>query len=184
MQRLLSLLRCFPVTFYLEYPGVIPKSEVVFTFPWPVRFLPFTIGCFTSAPNPATGHHQPTPPLETPGHSQEERENQISDWFQLPRGATPRPRSVETTEESSRLRRRRSGREELPHVGGWGRRPRGAAPCPRSGGYGRRRRAERSYSTFKVRSSCEEIPHGQGKRNPSKTVGITRGHQRAETLKP
>ena len=135
MHRLLSLLRCFPVTFYLEYPGVIPKSEVVFTFPWPVRFLPFTIGCFTSAPNPATGHHQPTPPLETPGHSQEERENQISDWFQLPRGATPRPRSVETTEESSRLRRRRSGREELPHVGGWGRRPRGAAPCPRSGGY-------------------------------------------------
>ena len=23
-----------------------------------------------SAPNPATGHHRPTPPLETPGHSQ------------------------------------------------------------------------------------------------------------------
>ena len=23
-----------------------------------------------TAPNPATGHHQPTPPLETPGHSQ------------------------------------------------------------------------------------------------------------------
>ena len=23
-----------------------------------------------SAPNPAAGHHQPTPPLETPGHSQ------------------------------------------------------------------------------------------------------------------
>ena len=134
MQRLLSLLRCFPVTFYLEYPGVIPRSEVVFTFPWPVRFLPFTLGCFTSAPNPATGHHQPTPLLETPGHSQEERENQISDWYQLPRGATPRPRSVETTEESARLRRRRSGREELPHVRGWGQRQRGAAPCLRSGG--------------------------------------------------
>ena len=33
-------------------------------------------------------------------------------------------------------------------------------------------------------SSREEIPHAQGKRNPSKTVGVTRGHQRANTLKP
>ena len=33
-------------------------------------------------------------------------------------------------------------------------------------------------------SSREEIPHAQGKRNPSKTVGIARGHQRADTLKP
>ena len=33
-------------------------------------------------------------------------------------------------------------------------------------------------------SSCEEIPHAQGKRNPSKTVGVARGHQRADTLKP
>ena len=42
-----------------------------------------------------------------------------------------------------------------------------------------------SYSTFKVRrGSSEEIPHDQGKRNPSKTVGVTRGHQRADTLKP
>ena len=61
------------------------------------------------------------------------------------------------------------------------------------------RRAERSYSTFKVRRSnsskvrncgCplleqrEEIPHVQGKRNPGKTVGVARGHQRADTLKP
>src|SRR5574338_107214 len=30
----------------------------------------------------------------------------------------------------------------------------------------------------------EEIPHVQGKRNPSKTVGVARGHQRANTLKP
>ena len=29
-----------------------------------------------------------------------------------------------------------------------------------------------------------KIPHVQGKRNPSKTVGIARGHQRADTLKP
>ena len=33
-------------------------------------------------------------------------------------------------------------------------------------------------------SSCEEIPHAQGKRNPSKMVGVARGHQRANTLKP
>ena len=33
-------------------------------------------------------------------------------------------------------------------------------------------------------SSCEEIPHVQGKRNPSKMVGVARGHQRTDTLKP
>ena len=33
-------------------------------------------------------------------------------------------------------------------------------------------------------SSREEIPHGQGKRNPSKMVGVERGHQRVDTLKP
>ena len=33
-------------------------------------------------------------------------------------------------------------------------------------------------------SSREEIPHTQGKRNPSKMVGVARGHQRADTLKP
>ena len=33
-------------------------------------------------------------------------------------------------------------------------------------------------------SSREEIPHAQGKRNPSKTLGVARGHQRADTLKP
>ena len=32
-------------------------------------------------------------------------------------------------------------------------------------------------------SSREEIPHSQGKRNPSKMVGVARGHQRADTLK-
>ena len=48
-----------------------------------------------------------------------------------------------------------------------------------------RRRAKRSYSTFKVRrGGGEEIPHDQGKRNPSKTVGVAGGHQRADTLKP
>ena len=33
-------------------------------------------------------------------------------------------------------------------------------------------------------SSREKIPHTQGKRNPSKMVGVARGHQRADTLKP
>ena len=47
------------------------------------------------------------------------------------------------------------------------------------------RRAEKSYSTFKVRrGSHEKIPLIQGMRNPSKMVGVERGHQRADTLKP
>ena len=29
-------------------------------------------------------------------------------------------------------------------------------------------------------SSPEEIPHVKGKRNPSRTVGVARGHQRAD----
>ena len=33
-------------------------------------------------------------------------------------------------------------------------------------------------------SSREEIPHAQGKRNPSKMVGVAGGHQKADTLKP
>ena len=33
-------------------------------------------------------------------------------------------------------------------------------------------------------SSREEIPHDHGKRNPSKMVGVARGHQRADALKP
>ena len=33
-------------------------------------------------------------------------------------------------------------------------------------------------------NSCEEIPQAQGKRNPSKMVGVARGYQRANTLKP
>ena len=31
-------------------------------------------------------------------------------------------------------------------------------------------------------NSGEEIPHAQDKRNPSKMVGVARGHQRADTL--
>ena len=47
------------------------------------------------------------------------------------------------------------------------------------------RRAERSYSMFKVRrDGSEEITIIQGKRNPSKIIGTERGHQRADRLKP
>ena len=53
------------------------------------------------------------------------------------------------------------------------------------------RRAKRSYSKFKIGGaaalcwrSCEEITHTQGKRNPSKTVGVERGYQKADTPKP
>ena len=77
-------------------------------------------------------------------------------------------------------------------------RPRGATPHPRSGAAAERSnptskewqlcghsRAERSYSTFKVRrGGGEEIPLVQGKKNSSKMVGVARGHQRADTLRP
>jgi len=67
--------------------------------------------------------------------------------------------------------------------------PRGATPRPRSGMAAERsnptskeqwlhgcRNAERSYSTFNVkRGGREEIPLVQGKRNPSKMVGVARG---------
>ena len=67
------------------------------------------------------------------------------------------------------------------------------------------RRAERTYSTFKVRrggrkkitlvqgkeqwlrfvgAAVKRYLHVQGKRNPSKMVGVPRGHQRADTRKP
>ena len=47
----------------------------------------------------------------------------------------------------------------------------------------------RRFPSSKVRGSgCalleQLLPHAQGKRNPSKTVGVARGHQKADTLKP
>ena len=55
------------------------------------------------------------------------------------------------------------GLEELPHTQGQGWQPRGATPGPRAAAAHWRRRAERSYSTFKVRrGSCEKIPFVQG----------------------
>ena len=50
---------------------------------------------------------------------------------------------------------------------------------------------ERRYPMSQLRNSgcafleqLEDIPHVQGKRNPTKTVGAERGHQRADRLKP
>ena len=54
---------------------------------------------------------------------------------------------------------RRGGREEIPLI------------------QGKERRLHFAGAAVK-------IPHIQGKRNPSKTVGVVRGHQRADTLKP
>ena len=102
-------------------------------------------------------------------------------------------------------------------VRGGGRGPGEAIPCPRPGVAARRsyptpkdqwlrgcRRAQRSYSTFKVRKGSGEkiplaqgkeqclcfagaavkIPHVQGKRNACRMVDVARGHQKADTLKP
>ena len=82
------------------------------------------------------------------------------------------------------MRQLRSAWEELPHE-----RPGAAArrsyPRSKKRWLPGHRRAERSYSTFKVRrGGGEETPLVQGKRNPNKMVGVARGHQRADTLKP
>ena len=72
-----------------------------------------------------------------------------------------------------------------PGLRGQGWRPTGATPCPKSGAVAERnnpmskerrlcglRRAERSYSTFKVRRGCsEEIPLVQGKKQRLRFAG-------------
>ena len=84
----------------------------------------------------------------------------------------PTLRAGATAERSSHTPEDRGcGREEQPQF-------QGATAAGR-------RRAERNYSTFKIRrGGREEIPHVRGKRNPSKMVGVARGHQRADALKP
>ena len=87
--------------------------------------------------------------------------------------------------------RRSMAERSYPTSEGHGQQLRGASPHPRSGAVAEsarlhgRRKAERNYSTFKVRrGSGEDIPLVQGKRNPSKMVGVAEGHQRTDTLKP
>ena len=41
-----------------------------------------------------------------------------------------------------------------------------------------------SLEGLMLKLKLQEIPHAQGKRNPSKMVGVARGHQRPDTLKP
>ena len=64
--------------------------------------------------------------------------------------------------------RAQEGRKELLHIQG----QEGRLP-PRSGA-----------AAALCWSNPEEITHVQDKRNTSKMVGIVRGHQRADTLKP
>ena len=66
---------------------------------------------------------------------------------------------------------RGGSREELPHVQG------AVAAWVQEG-------REELLHVQGREGSGEEIPLIQGKRNPSKMVGITRGHQRADTMKP
>ena len=93
-----------------------------------------------------------------------------------PGGATPRLRSGAVA-ESTRLQQCRSSREELPYTRGQGWQSGGAYPRPKPWAMARRsnpiskdrwlhgrRRASRSYSTFKVRrGGGEESPLVQGK---------------------
>ena len=131
-----------------------------------------------------------------------------------PRGATPRPKSGAAAERSYPTPEVRGGdQEELPHARAQGRWPRGATPHPRSGSAAERSnptskeqwlhgcwRAERSYSMFKVkrgdfvqgkqqwlrfaRAAVKRYPTSKVTETPSKMVGVKRGHQRADTLKP
>ena len=78
---------------------------------------------------------------------------------QRPRGVTPRPRSGAAA-ESTRLRRRRNGREELPRVGGQGGAAERRYPASEVRGGD-----ERSYPASEVRGgSWEEIPHAPSPR--------------------
>ena len=93
-------------------------------------------------------------------------------------GSTPRPRPGAAARRSyCNPEARGSGQEELPHARGQGLQPGAANATPRSGAVVGRsnprskewwlcgcRRAERSYSAFKVRrGSGEEIPLVQGR---------------------
>ena len=72
--------------------------------------------------------------------------------------------------------------DKLPRARGQGLQPRGATPRPRSSGFvgagGLRGATPRSRSG----GVAMRIPLDQVKRNPSKMVGVVRGHQRADTL--
>ena len=97
------------------------------------------------------------------------------------RGASPHPKSGAAAERNYPTPEVRGPAiEEPPHIQGTG----GAAWKQMELLHGSKW-SERSYSTFKVRRGVrEKIPLLQGKRIPSKMVGVARGHQRADTLNP
>ena len=115
----------------------------------------------------ATGALKRHPTCEVRGRS---REDPMPEG-RRPRGVTPRPRSGAVA-ESTRLRRHRNGREELPRVRGQAGQARGDTQCPRSGAATRgvtpRPRSGAamrgvSYPASEVRGrGREEIPHDRG----------------------
>ena len=88
--------------------------------------------------------------------------NNTEGW--RPTGATPHPRSGGC-------------------LGAGG--PRGATPCSRSGGVASEEipiiQDKEQWLRF---AGAALLEHVQSRRNPSKMVGVVRGHQRADTLKP
>ena len=82
------------------------------------------------------------------------------------RGVTPRPRSGAVA-ENARLRQRRHGQEELPHVQGQRQQLGGATPHPKLGAA-----AERSHPTSEARGGgWEDLPHARGQgRQPGGTT--------------
>ena len=79
---------------------------------------------------------------------------------------------ISTAQQREREQELRGAEEQRMRSTGAAR-PGGDTPWPREG----------AVATL-CWSSQGEIPHVQGKRNPSKTVGVARGHQRADRLKP
>ena len=85
---------------------------------------------------------------------------------------------------------RRGGQEDQPHVQGavaaWAQESQedlSHAEGQEGWGWGDTPRPRYGAAAALCWSSHEEIPHAQGNRNPSKMVGVARGHQRADTLK-
>ena len=106
----------------------------------------------TGAPSAAERSY---PTSEVRGRS---REDPMPEGWR-PRGVTPRPRSGAAA-ETARLPRRRNGREELPRVGGQGRRQEELPASEARGG------GQRSNPTFKaparVQEGLEELSHVKG----------------------
>ena len=105
-----------------------------------------------------SGAERSHPTSEVRGRSQEVHMHE----GQRPRGVTPRPRSGAAA-KSTRLRRHRNGREELPRVRGQGRQPGGDTPRPKpeARGDGREELPHAPKPEAKG-GGGEEQPHIQG----------------------